>query len=159
MKRAKRPRGRPKAAAETEVIQIRLPIAMADKLRGTPKGIGAEIRDRLAESIEFDGMRVDSRDLINAVRWLAEELRHQASGWSATKASRSALLIAIETWMDQTEPAAADGGAVTDLFGTFDPPTLGRSIARHYLRLQQMNAETLQETKKAQQQREARNGK
>ena len=158
MKRAKRPRGRPKAAAETEVIQVRLPIAMADKLRGTPKGIGAEIRDRLAESIEFAEMPADARDLINAVRWIAEELRHQASGWSATKASRSALLIAIETWMDQSEPAS-EGGAVNDLFGAFDPPTLGRSIARHYVRLQQANAETVREAKKAQQQREARNGK
>jgi len=144
MAKAKRPRGRPKAPAETEIVQVRMPTALADRLRGTLKGIGAEIRDRLAYSLDDDDLPESTRDLLAAVKWIAEELRRQTSPWPTNEKTQLALMTAIQTWVELSSPQG-DRGAVSDLFGPDDPPTVGRTIARTYVRIEKAKQEVTQQ--------------
>jgi hypothetical protein len=128
----KKPKPKSQRGVHTAVV---LPPDMLERLRQSERGVSEEIRRRLTESFEAERHDQQTRDLQYAVAWMAEELARQANGaWHTTRKGREALAAAIQTWLELNMPKASGTVAVSDLFGPDDPPTLGRSIARHFQR-------------------------
>ncbi len=117
---------------------LRLPRAVYRKLRHNPRGLGgvsSAIRERLNRTFDEETFDWRSRELADSVLWISDELSRQIGvPWHATQKGHQALAAAIEQLlanMAQTEKSAE----VEDSFGPDDPPTLGRAIARQFLRL------------------------
>ncbi len=122
-----------------------LKVSLPDDLRAkldkattlSDKSLGDEIRTRLERTFDEDSVEKPTRDLIEAVKWMAAEIRRQVHlPWYYTVKSNEAMAAAMQTWLEIVRPPRTDEG---DLFGPDDPPTLGRSVARHYQRLHEEN--------------------
>lgn len=129
--------GRPPVEKKQRQFPVALPDEVRERLEAAAKAsersLAEEIRRRLNKSFEADTHDEQTRDLAYAVIWMAEELGRQTGRpWHSTRKSRSALAVAIEHWLEISGPQ--ESAAVSDLFGPDDPPTLGRSIARHFQR-------------------------
>lgn len=124
-----------------------MPVEMATRLRRTPKGIGAEIRDRLYVTLERDAGSKETARLIDAVEWMANEMERQSLAWTVSAKARVAMLTAVQTWMELNK-SPDYSQAVEDLFGPDDPETLGRSIARLVVRVSKANAQVFEELSK-----------
>ena len=134
---------------------------LAKKLRGTPKGIGAEIRDRLADSVEAAERNPATRAFVNAAAWIADEIRRDiGASWKTNAKSRAVLIAAIQSWIeinaDKIDIHASKIPGVSDLFGPDDPATLGRAVARHYTRWTAEAEKSLGELKSAQEKRDGK---
>jgi hypothetical protein len=111
-----------------------LPPEVLDRLRQSERGVSEEIRRRIALTLEQDAIDPATRELLAAVTWIAGELHRQSrASWHAFPKAHEALSVAIQTWLEMVKPKEP-GGAANDLLSPDDPPTLGRSIARHYQR-------------------------
>jgi hypothetical protein len=135
------PMGRPPVAAKQRQLAVALPEEFRSRLEASAAGSGVslaeEIRRRVRLSFEQDAVDRPTRDLLAAVRWIAEELDRQAApvSWQNHPKANEALTEALRTWLEIIKPRRAPGGvAASDLMAPDDPPTLGRSIARHYQR-------------------------
>jgi hypothetical protein len=119
-------------------------VALSDELRqklstaseAGGRSIAEEIRRRVEQSFEADAVDEATRELVEAVIWIADELNRQIrSSWALRRGGREALAHAIQAWLEITAPPRRSGPVVaSDLMGPDDPPTLGRSIARTYQR-------------------------
>jgi hypothetical protein len=122
-----------------------LKVSLPDDLRAkldkaserSGKSLGDEIRTRLESSFQEDGVDEPTRDLIEAVKWISEEIQRQVQiPWYFTVKSKQAMSAALQTWFEIINPMSSEPAASQpDLFGPDDPPTLGRSVARHYQRV------------------------
>ena len=111
---------------------LRLEPEMFERLRNSPRGLSNEIRDRIERTFREDALDPVTGDLQYAVTWMSDELTRQAGRpWHASRKGREALAAAIETWLALSAKSIGDA---EDPFGPDDPPTLGRSIARHFQR-------------------------
>jgi hypothetical protein len=123
--------------------QRQLAIALRPEIRNWVEGaasaaghsLAEEIRQRLERTFAEDGVDKPTRELVEAVKWIAEEVNRQSEveSWSVVPRAHEALAAALQTWMNLITPPSR-GAVSDDLFGPGDPPTLGRSIARHYQR-------------------------
>lgn len=126
---------RPKAPENTEQVTVRMAVSLANRFRRTSKGIGREIVDRLVRSVEAERLSNDTQQLAAAVAWIADQIDHDFVGWRSNAATRLALITAIQTWVEETAPQKNSVG-MSDLMGPDDPATVGRQIARHFIRWQ-----------------------
>lgn len=129
--------GRPPLEKKQRQLAVALPDDVRQRLEAAAARSGGslaeEIRRRLVASFDAEAHDADVRDLAEGVMWMAEELKRQAGvSWHSTRKAREALSSAIQTWLEISAPPQSP--AAEDLFGPDDPPTLGRSIARHYQR-------------------------
>jgi hypothetical protein len=115
---------------------LRLPRVVFEKLKNNPWGLGVStaIRQRLDRTFDEETFDQESRDLADSVLWISDELSRQIGvPWHATRKGRQALAAAIEKLL--SEGPVETNAAAEDVFGSDDPPTLGRAIARQFLRL------------------------
>jgi hypothetical protein len=118
-----------------EQLKISLPTDLRERLEAASAASGfslaAEIRERLKWTFADDLVDKPTRELREAVLWIADELSRQVGAFGAySPRGREALGQAIQHWLEITTPPPT--GAASDLFGPDDPATLGRSIARTY---------------------------
>ena len=130
--------GRPPLEKKQRQLAVALPPNLRNWLEAAANvaghSIAEEIRRRLALTVERDGMDAETRALLEAVGWMADEIRRQSGAdWHDFPKATEALAAAIHTWLEIIKPKESSTAA-SDLFSPDDPPTLGRSIARHYQR-------------------------
>jgi hypothetical protein len=127
----------------TETVQtaVRLPREMHERLKQSPDGVSEEIRRRLERSFELDAFDPRTRDLVEAVAWMADQIeRDTMSSWHQRPKAHETLVEALQTYLAKLKPAPSGGTpGVSDMWDSFidDPPTLGRAIARHYVRFKE----------------------
>lgn len=115
-----------------------------DRLKQSERGLSEEIRRRVNQSLNDDAYDPQTRDLGAAVMWLADQLRqHTGAPWHATSKGHEALDEALRTYLSTLKQPPES--AFSDLFGPDDPQTLGRAIARHYVRFKAAQEKTIQE--------------
>jgi hypothetical protein len=106
-----------------------------EKLKKHPGGVSSAIRERLDRTFVEESFDQQSRELADSVLWISDELSHQIGApWHTTRKGHQALTAAIEKLLSE-EPLKQQDDAAEDAFGPDDPPTLGRTIARQFLRL------------------------
>jgi hypothetical protein len=151
-------RGRPSSGIKTELVHLRLPVAILKRMRGSPLGLTGEIKNRLAQSVEEAERNADTRAFVAAVAWIADEIRRDIGvgvSWRNNSKAREALIAAVQAWLEANANKRAGPAVASDLFGPDDPATLGRTIARHYIRWTTEAEKGLREIKSTQ---EKRNG-
>jgi len=126
-------RGRPSTGIKTELVHLRLPVAILKRMRGSPRGLTGEIKDRLARSVAIDAYP-PTRDLAEAVQWIADEVsRHAGAKWNDSAGGRGAVVAGLKAWIEATVGSLEWRGAADDLFwGADDPAIVGRTIARSH---------------------------
>lgn len=138
----KRRRSAP-AMVHTAVV---LPPDMIERLKQSERGLSEEIRRRLERSLAEDAALAaidpETQDLIEAVAWMADQLQRDTSvPWHYHQRAHEALSTAFQTYFASLKPPLSEGPpGVTDLFLAYladDPQTLGRAIARHYVRFKE----------------------
>ena len=131
---------------------VRLPREMLDRLRRSELGASEEIRCRLACSLEADRIDPTTRELATDIIALAELVRLDVvADWKSDPGAHAAFRSAVLALIDEYKPKGApvfSSAAVRDLLGAGiakgdDPDTLGRALARHYLR-SKPNPQTVQ---------------
>jgi hypothetical protein len=126
----------PKDGDDSVQTALRLPRIVFEKLKNNPWGFGVSsaIRDRLDRTFDEETFDQQSRQLADSVLWISDELSRQIGApWHATRKGHQALAAAIEQLLAEPPPVET-GVAAEDVFGSDDPPTLGRAIARQFLR-------------------------
>lgn len=136
--------------AKQTLIQtgLRLEPEILDKLRKSPRGVSEEIRDRLIRTFFEDEIDPRTRELAAGVMQLAQDIRHDKSfDWYSHEKAHETLVEAIKALLGSLKPKREGTHAVTSdlMWGDDDPVTLGRSIARAYLRRKVEMAKSLQE--------------
>ena len=121
---------------------VRLPTEMLDRLRQSEQGASEEIRGRLLRSFAEDLIDPTTRELANDIIQLAELVRSDVGfNWNSDPGAHATFRSAVIALIDVHKPEGPPvfSAAVRDLFGAGiakgdDPDTLGRALARHYLR-------------------------
>lgn len=120
---------------ESVQTAVRLPRHVLDRLKESDLGVSGEIRRRLDRTFDLDAFDDRTRDLADCVMWIASEVSRQVGHpWHVTGKGQQAVAAAIQYLLEPAEGSQIASTASEDLFGPDDPPTLGRSIARHYQR-------------------------
>jgi hypothetical protein len=98
--------------------------------------VAEEIRRRLERSFAQDAVEEKTRELIDDVAALGDWLkRDKALPWYFNRASHETFAEAVQAYFEETRPPVKrDPPGASDLMWSDDPKTLGRAIARHYLR-------------------------
>jgi hypothetical protein len=128
--------GRPPLEKKQRQLAVALPDDVRNRLEAaavkSDRSIAEEIRRRLDESFAADAHDDKTRDLIYAAAWMAEEVSRQAEApWHSSRKGCEALAVAIQMLIEGLGPRKDPS---PDPFGPDDPPTLGRSVARHFQR-------------------------
>jgi hypothetical protein len=127
--------GRPPLAAKQKQLPVALPAETRALLETAAvaggHSLAIEIRRRIDRTLDEETFDQQTRELADSIMWMADEVSRQVgSPWHSTKKGRHAVAVAIQQFMQATAPLE---GTSEDLFGPDDPPTLGRTIARHFL--------------------------
>jgi hypothetical protein len=121
--------------SETIQTAVRLPRAMYRQLKEGRLGVSGEIRERLAQSFDADLFDFHTATLGNAVKWMATRIQQDTGiAWHADPKACEAISVAVQTYLAailQSPPAEKSAAGKEFLE---DPPTLGRAIARDYIR-------------------------
>src|SRR5215470_612831 len=116
---------------------IRLPSDLRKRLEraGGHRGVGAEIRRRLEASFEAEKAPANAktRDLIEAVTFLADKADFYYGDWSTSASGFDVLSAGLRLFLAarQPEAGAQPDADASDLF--FDPNSTPESIARFIL--------------------------
>jgi hypothetical protein len=130
---------------------VALPADLRGKLAAASEvansSIAEEIRKRLETSFANDKGDDQTRDLVAAARWIADDITVQAGAeWHATQKGRQAVAAGLRHYLETMAPPVLAGKAADDLFGPDDPEKLGRASARYYRReYQEMRLDYLRE--------------
>ena len=127
--------GRPPLESKQRQLAVALPPEVRAQLEAAATASGhsvaEEIRRRINLTLWLDTYDKPTRDLADAVMWIAREIELQTrSPWQRNRKSNEALSAALQEWLEHLRPQLS--GGASDLFGPDDPATLGRSIARYY---------------------------
>jgi hypothetical protein len=136
-------------------LKVSLPEELRAKLgtasAASGRSLADEIRTRVERTFEQDAIDAPTRDLAADVVWIADQIaRDTGSAWHRKPKAREALVAALQTYLAITEPPPEGPiPGVSDLIDAFidDPPTLGRAIARHRIRLKAEMKKSEQETR------------
>jgi hypothetical protein len=97
-----RKRGKREARVQTG---LRLEPEILDQLRKSPLGVSEEIRRRITLSLEADTEDPLTKQLADAVMWIADEVSRQAGvPWHSNQNARKALAVGIQTWFEIIAP-------------------------------------------------------
>jgi len=116
------------------------------------KSLADEIRTRLAWSFEQDAVDAPTRELLVDIAGLAEQLaRDKRCSWYSHDKARQTFTEAVKDWLTpphrwRLEPETP--GASDVMWGSDDPATLGRAIARQYGRFKAALEESTEELRK-----------
>jgi phosphate starvation-inducible protein PhoH len=99
-------RGRPGAKLPTEQIAVRLPKAMVDEFRKSPRGLSGEIQERLFSSLFASDPRFVT--LSGQIEELAKDVRRAiGADWHSDKKAHQVFLETIKRLLaDLPEPTA-----------------------------------------------------
>jgi hypothetical protein len=129
---------------ETVQTAVRLPREMYDRLKQGQLGVSGEIRERLALSFDAQSYDFPTGTLAEAVKWMAKRVEeHTGFAWHANPKACEALNVAVHTYLAAIveRPSAEEPNLVNEFVD--DPPTLGRVIARDYIRTNPDDDKTL----------------
>jgi hypothetical protein len=106
-----------KPRSDTVQTAVRLPRDMLERLRQSERGVSEEIRERLARSLDEDGIDVETRKLMAAIETLSVLVRLQTKhDWHRHPAANRVFRHAITARLARLKP---EGEAV---FGPDDLP-------------------------------------